>query len=217
MQDNGQKITQDTYEDPEIIEGYIKANSLNPKQVKNIESFSKLIKGKRVLDLGCGPGHDSYIFSQFGFEVTGLDFSNEMIKRAKTLKKSKLPISFLQGDMRKLANYFKEDEFDAVWASASLLHIRKDDLPSVLEGIVSITKNNHFVSISLKAGEGTKIVENDKYGKPMKREFTLWSKDEFIDFVKPYGLVLEKYFDDLGGDFMGKPTTWHYFIFKVEK
>ena len=114
MQNNGQQITQDTYEDPEIVEGYIKRNSLSPKQVDNIKNFSKLIKGKKVLDLGCGPGHDSYLFSELGFDVVGLDFSNEMIKRAKTLKESESPISFLQGDMKQLPDYFSENEFDAI-------------------------------------------------------------------------------------------------------
>lgn len=213
---NGQKTTAQFYEDVKVVDGYIKRNTLKTQEKKNINKFSQLIKnGGKVLDLGCGPGRDSYAFFDLGFDVVGLDFSSEMIKRAEDLKKAENQPKFLVGDMNKLNKYFIENEFDAIWANASLLHIRRDDLPSVLQGIKKITKNNGYIWITLKNGEGRKIVEENKYGKKMNREFIFWDKDEFIDFSKQYGLVLQDYFSTKSGS--SKSYFWHNFIFVVKK
>lgn len=51
--------------------------------------------GERILDLGCGTGDLAYEISVSGAYVTGMDYSAEMIERAK----SKYPgLSFLTGD-----------------------------------------------------------------------------------------------------------------------
>lgn len=40
------------------------------------------VKGKRVLDVGCGEGYFSRFFAKMGAEVTGIDFSEDMIRAA---------------------------------------------------------------------------------------------------------------------------------------
>lgn len=217
MSQAGQQITKSVYEDPEIVEGYIQRNALNPKQIELIKSFSKTIKGKRVVDLGCGPGHESYIFSELGFEVTGLDYSHEMIRRAKSFKSSINQPNFVVGDMRFLTNYFDENSFDAIWASASLLHIQRKDMPKTLEGMTKIAKNGAMAYIGLKKGQGTFLVDEDKLGKPMQREFTLWTKENFIDQTKLYSWELQDFSSREGSLFRGEPTYWLYFFFKITK
>lgn len=41
------------------------------------------VKGKRLLDLGCGPGLYSELLSDMGFSVTGIDFSKRSIEYAR--------------------------------------------------------------------------------------------------------------------------------------
>lgn len=217
MSATGQRSTKSAYEDPEIVDGYIQRNALKPKQLPLLESFSKLIDGTQVLDLGCGPGHDSYLFASHGFSVTGLDYSHEMIRRARTLKAVTHPPTFVVGDMRKLLHYFSPNSFDAIWASASLLHIVPEDLPDTLRGITAVAKNNAVIYVGLKGGTGTCIVEEDKLGKPMHREFTLWERDTFMAEVAPFGWQLVDFSQRDGSAFRGAPANWLQFIFNIHK
>lgn len=57
-------------------------NPLNPEKtlVDNIGYFKK----GSVLDIACGDGRNSLFLSSQGFKVTGVDFSNEALKRLKS-------------------------------------------------------------------------------------------------------------------------------------
>lgn len=117
------------------------------------------------------------------------------------------------GDMRTLSKYFNHEQFDAVWAQASLLHLRRNQMKTTLLDIQQITKNNAVVYIDLKGGVGTKIHSEDKYGKPMVREFTLWGKEEFLAVTKRLKWSLVNYSTEKGSFYQGIPTQWHQFIF----
>jgi ubiquinone/menaquinone biosynthesis C-methylase UbiE len=68
----------------------------------------------RVLDAGCGDGYGSAKLAELGFQVTGLDISEEMIKKAETRIKPGLALSFVKADLRKLP--FPEHSFQAIMA-----------------------------------------------------------------------------------------------------
>ena len=218
MHNDSQKITQLIYEDPEIVDGYIKRNSSKTYNPVYLNTFFDLLKGKRVLDLGCGPGKEVQELNKKGLEVTGLDLSNEMIKRAKTLEYTDPQPKFLVGSMLNLKDYFKENSFDGIWAAASLLHIRKTDVDRVLEGMKYILTKDGIAMISLKAGTGTQLVDEDKYGKPMKREFTFWEKEEFIQRIKPFGFNLISYRNgESSSTINGKQVEFNIFMFELTK
>jgi SAM-dependent methyltransferase len=63
-------------------------------------------KGSRMLDLGCGKGRHAQQLAQKGFEVVGLDLSEQSILAARTMENDNL--SFFTQDMRRpyTANYF---------------------------------------------------------------------------------------------------------------
>ena len=65
--------------------------------------------GKRVIDIGCGPVSDAYYFAELGFDVVGIDYSEEMIKAARGLKKVSNPPLFRVGDMREIGDMFDEN------------------------------------------------------------------------------------------------------------
>ena len=131
MVENKMNQTQAAYEDADIVAGYVAEHTKNPKMHKAVEAFSKTLPGKRVVDIGCGPGQDSWHFARLGFEVTGLDFSSIMIESARALGGSENTPDFIVGDMLEIGERFPENSFDGAWVCASLLHIERNDVPKL--------------------------------------------------------------------------------------
>jgi len=89
-------------------------------------------KISRILDLGCGTGRHAVEFARRGFDVTGVDFSDAMLTRAReraTASGGKL--DFVQGDAR---TYRGTAPFDAVLMNFNVLGYMNsnDDLTSAL-------------------------------------------------------------------------------------
>jgi len=116
---------------------------------EQIARFTALLpSGARILDLGCGGGRDLASFSRQAFNAVGLDAALELAKIARTT--SGCPV--IVGDMLRLP--FKDKSFDAVWASASLLHLRRDDIKIALDLIKSTLVGEGLFFSSLKMGKG---------------------------------------------------------------
>lgn len=68
-----------------------------------IESEVSFDKNTKILDIGCGTGRHSIELSKRGYNVTGIDFSESQLKRAKEKALNlNLNIDFQQQDARKL-------------------------------------------------------------------------------------------------------------------
>ena len=103
--------------------------------------------GGRILDAGCGSGRDSKAFIQNGFSVVAFDASMELCKLASEY------ISQEVWQMRFEEMSFDE-EFDGVWACASLLHVPKEDMKDVLERIYNSLQKGGIFYASFKYGDG---------------------------------------------------------------
>lgn len=92
---------------------------INPCIVSFVENLPSRSK---VLDIGCGTGYpiDAYLTS-CGFQVTGIDISEEMIEKAKAMNLS--GAVFLVKD---LLHFLPSEKYDAVIAFDSLWHIAYD-------------------------------------------------------------------------------------------
>jgi SAM-dependent methyltransferase len=65
---------------------------------------------KSVLDLACGTGNSTFPWAARGYEVVGVDLSEEMLARARQkAQEKKLEAAFLKGDLR---NFQLEKKFD---------------------------------------------------------------------------------------------------------
>ncbi len=62
-------------------------------------------KPKKILEVGCGTGNYSKIFSKKGYDVTGVDSSEEML----TIARKKCPCSFIRGDIKSVSLLEKFD------------------------------------------------------------------------------------------------------------
>lgn len=91
---------------------------------KEIIKFSGKTNPK-VLDVGCGIGHFSFLFETEGANVVGFDYDKDLIKKANG-KKSKINSNaqFIIVDGNYPEKYFNECEFDIVFMSGFSLFAR---------------------------------------------------------------------------------------------
>lgn len=110
----------------------------------------KVPEGGSILDLGCGSGRDSKYFIDLGYKVTAVDGSEEFCKKAK----ENLDIDAL---CMRFEEICFEEEFNAVWACASLLHVPKNEIHSILRKIERALKPEGILYMSFKYGTEERI------------------------------------------------------------
>ena len=82
------------------------------------------VKGKRVLELGCGRAQRSIAFARQGATAIGVDFSPEMIQGAMRLcEREGVKVELRQGDLADLA-FLRADSVDLVFSVYALSYGR---------------------------------------------------------------------------------------------
>jgi ubiquinone/menaquinone biosynthesis C-methylase UbiE len=98
------------------------------------------IRGKQILDLGCGEGFNTRIMARRGAKVTGIDFAEKMIAYAREQEqKDKLGIKYCTSNASDLSE-FKNSRFDIVTSFMSIQDIINYKL--VLKGANRVLKKN---------------------------------------------------------------------------
>ncbi|KTG10049.1 ubiquinone biosynthesis methyltransferase UbiE [Haloprofundus marisrubri] len=122
------------------------------------DEFRAALPGKRVLDVGCGPGADSETFSAAGYDVTGIDLTPSFVESA---HESVPAASFVRGDMRELP--FRDETFDGVWSCASFHHVGRSDAPGILREFERVLAPDGVVYLSVKRGEKSGCDADGRY------------------------------------------------------
>lgn len=79
------------------------------------------VKGKKILDAGCGEGYLSRIYTEKGADVVGVDFSPKLIALSQK-RSAGLDIEFLVADICQLDS-LKDNQFDVVLCNLVLLNV----------------------------------------------------------------------------------------------
>jgi ubiquinone/menaquinone biosynthesis C-methylase UbiE len=91
---------------------------VNARLIECFVRLSRLPKGARVVDLGCGSGVFTHLLAQSGCDCVGVDISSKLL----AVGQSKYPhIPFVQGDIEKLP--FKAESFDGALLSGVVHHL----------------------------------------------------------------------------------------------
>ena len=134
-----------------------------------------LPKGGHLLDLGCGPGNAAASMRDAGFRVTAIDASPRMVE----LGADRYGLDITLGtfdDVTQTAQY------DGIWASFSLLHAPRADIPRHLSAIHTALKPNGIFVIGVKTGTGT---ERDSLG----RQYTYFEPAELDSLLRAAGFT----------------------------
>ena len=150
---------------------------------------ARLEPGSLLLDVGCGPGFDSAEFRARGHRVIGLDRSWGMLRSGLR----DWPGPRAQTDMRALP---VRAGVDALWVSASMLHVERDDVPGTLSGFRRALAPRGWLYLSLKGGEGGGW--DDRYGSDTPRWFTYWSAEELDEALAAAGFEVALRIDNRG-------------------
>lgn len=82
------------------------------------------VRGKRVLELGCGRGERSIALAQKGAVAIGVDVSTELLAEARRLaEQTGVRVELRQGDLADLA-FLRAETIDAAFASSALTHVK---------------------------------------------------------------------------------------------
>jgi cyclopropane fatty-acyl-phospholipid synthase-like methyltransferase len=107
--------------------------------------------GKKILDVGCGSGRDSLYFKGCGYDVVAIDASIELCLRASAVINQEVILL----DMNDISFV---DEFDGVFACASILHVGSDDLFNVFERLYDALKVGGVLYCSFKYGDDEDVI-----------------------------------------------------------
>ena len=167
---------------------------------KFIDFFISELKGKKLLDIGSGPGRDAEIFRTAGLDVTCIDASEAMVKMTKDKG-----FDSILGNFNQIP--FDDLFFDGVWSYTALLHVHKKDIGGAFEEIYRVMNSGSVLGLGLieGIGEETKISMGEDY----PRHFSYFSKEEVQELALGCGME-EIYFER----HLVKTKKYLHFIFK---
>jgi SAM-dependent methyltransferase len=146
-------------------EGQVRFTARYLKRRAGIDVWDVKRKVNRLLDAGCGIGRHIIFFAEQGFDVYGVDISEEAIEIAKAwLAKEGLKANIQVGDLTKLP--FAAEYFDVVITDGVLDHITFAQAKAALQEIKRVSTKGAYLYITLRAigeseyGRGQKVEKN---------------------------------------------------------
>jgi len=167
---------------------------LGPRKTSKFGLILKKLRpqcGEILLDLGCGNGRYSKIFSLRGVSVVGLEISRLALDLA---KKQCVRCNLLLGTVEKLP--FKDGVFDKVFAMDLIEHVPNDF--EGLNEIIRIMKNSGVIFVSFPREKKVfKFSEDSRLG-----HLHAYQRDHIKEFLEKNDLITEIYFVDAFFDYI---------------
>ena len=180
------RVTVASYET--FAEDYRAGTQEMPDEVRAaIEQFvSALDAGARVLEIGSGPGRDALALEEAGLSVRRTDITPAFVRM---LRADGFTADVLDPLSDDLDDPERDAPYDGVWASASLVHARREDLPIALAALARATRPGGALHLALKEGDGARFSTHGHVGGP--RHFTFWREESLRAVLEDAGWVVD--------------------------
>ena len=154
----------------------------------NQDMFLSFVKrGGHILDFGCGSGRDTAFFLMKGFTVQPTDGCESICKLASEYLK--MPVKVLEFN-----ELDEEDEYDAVYASASIMHLEHDKLMELYPKIIRALKKDGILYASFEYGEEDGYVDMCYYTRMTEKKYT-----DFVEQFPQLKRVMQNTFHQKSG------------------
>lgn len=180
---------------------------LSPKMDFELKRYLKLVNGKNVLDLGIGQGQNSIPLANLGFNVTGVDYSNNCIN----ICKSNCPgLNLIHSDIRNFE--IEKNTFDLILSRCVLHFLHKEDAYEIMHSMKNNLKNNGLIYINVfsiedpmfkkhLSSDNFELLDNNVFHNKVNDTYiSFFTKDEILDVFSGLKTVYvsQEYSLDLG-------------------
>ncbi|ANS74198.1 hypothetical protein AWM70_06050 [Paenibacillus yonginensis] len=164
-----------SYDDKAVLRDQSELPAWKLKEMKDFLVFFDEGEESRILDLGAGTGQHSLYMKERGLEVTCIDLSSNMVELClqKGLKAYEMDFYHI---------HFEDNHFNGIWAMNTLLHVPKQDLLQVLEGVRRVLKPGGLFYMGVYGGYNSEgIWDEDTYSP--KRFFSFYDEVSMKEMV----------------------------------
>lgn len=164
-----------------IAKKYYEAYKDDTTDFAYIDKFLNMCN-KKILDLGCGMGHYSRYIKNKGFDVVGVDFSNEMLKIAKDNEPT---IKFIESDICDLPQDLDKD-FDGVLIAYVIQHLSKEETKETFMNLNKYLKADCKLLMLFRAGDNV-LTENEPFDPKFNYVIKEYNVEEITQLLRECG------------------------------
>jgi SAM-dependent methyltransferase len=155
-----------------------------------------------VLEVGAGSGRDAAWLASMGHEVIAVEPCANFRSKAKE-RHANPAIRWIDDSLPQLKKVRgMEFRFDVILVSAVWMHLSEIDSQRAFRILSGLLRRNGILIISYKIGQ-------PREGQPMRQVLP----EELRHLARKH--ALEILLDEEQGDFLGRPNTWHTFVFRL--
>ncbi len=160
--------------------------SFVPQYGEDVMSLFTKAAGSKVVDLGCGNGSLTPKLAERGYDVVGIDASEEMI----ALAKQEYPeLKFMRGDA---LSFQLEEKADAIFSNAVFHWIDRENQEKLAENIASQLKDGGELVCEF-GGYGCGEAVHSTLEKCFEKRNLKYPRTFYFPTIGEYAPILEKY------------------------
>lgn len=126
--------------------------------------------GGSIIDAGSGSGRDAKWFKDQGYDVEAFDASPSMVKATEEYAGVRTPLMTFE-------DFSWDRKVDGIWACASLLHVRPENLPDALSRLLGALKPQGVVYCSFKHGAQQRLIHGRYFNNMTDRTLQVFAEE----------------------------------------